>query len=272
MKQLITKFLATLIIAMIGGTVLADDDALTVKGDIYDNGVKQSDAITYTYTVSDGEVSITKASIGAYLYKKYNGKPSTGDGEKGEIHGEIEITIPNTINGQTVTTLGSVNATSFKGGIFYDGGTEDEYFNPDLIKYHIGKVNLPSGLKTLAPYCFTSLSYIQSIEIPASVESLGNRCFINCTRLKKVTFEDADDSDKSKLTEIGQYCFAGDSLTSIILPVNLETIKPRAFATSISSNYSLLTTAILLGSKLTDASLSNKNGSNIVFNKKNEYI
>ena len=66
---------------------------------------------------------------------------------------------------------------------------------------------------------------ITTLEIPASVEEIGNSVFEDCIYIKKVTFEGG-----SRLISIGQYAFKGcKAMTSITLPTGLEIIGYRAF-------------------------------------------
>ena len=71
---------------------------------------------------------------------------------------------------------------------------------------------------------FESCTSLTSIEIPASVETIGWIAFRNCTSLQTVTFEKG-----SKLKTIETYVFYCTSLTSIEIPASVETIEEDAF-------------------------------------------
>ena len=66
---------------------------------------------------------------------------------------------------------------------------------------------------------------IKEIEIPSSVQKIGNKCFFSCSHLEKVTF-----AEGSKLTTIEseafQFC---KKLLEIALPDSLEEIKTSTF-------------------------------------------
>ena len=71
---------------------------------------------------------------------------------------------------------------------------------------------------------FESCTSLTTIEIPASVETIGWIAFRNCTSLQTVTFEKG-----SKLKTIETYVFYCTSLTSIEIPASVETIEEDAF-------------------------------------------
>ena len=88
---------------------------------------------------------------------------------------------------------------------------------------------------------FESCTSLTSIEIPASVETIGWIAFRNCTSLQTVTFEKG-----SKLKTIETYVFYCTSLTSIEIPASVEEIERYAF----SGCTSLQTVTFEKGSKL----------------------
>ena len=104
-----------------------------------------------------------------------------------------------------------------------------------------------SKLKTFEGYyqgygAFSDCTSLTSIEIPASVETIGCGAFKGCTSLQTVTFEKG-----SKLKTIEESAFEDcTSLTSIEIPANVETIGSRAFARCTS----LQTVTFEKGSKL----------------------
>jgi len=72
---------------------------------------------------------------------------------------------------------------------------------------------------------FESCTSLTSIEIPASVETIGWIAFRNCTSLQTVTFEKG-----SKFKTIGSDVFSDcTSLTSIEIPASVEEIRGSAF-------------------------------------------
>jgi hypothetical protein len=72
---------------------------------------------------------------------------------------------------------------------------------------------------------FSSCSSLQSICIPATVETIGQNCFSNCTSLSSITFE----SD-SRLNRIEMNAFRGcSSLQSIFIPASVQSLPVRCF-------------------------------------------
>ncbi len=71
--------------------------------------------------------------------------------------------------------------------------------------------------------CAFMVSSLESIVIPDTVETLGERAFTGSPKLKNITFSD-------KIKEISERCFWGCiALTELILPENIETIAEDAF-------------------------------------------
>jgi len=89
---------------------------------------------------------------------------------------------------------------------------------------------------------FESCTSLTTIEIPASVETIGYDAFFGCSSLKTVTFEKGSKL-KTVETNVFIYC---TSLTSIEIPASVEEIERYAF----SACTSLQTVTFEKGSKL----------------------
>lgn len=118
------------------------------------------------------------------------------------------ITLPS-----TVTRIG-VNA--FRGaGVWYN--------TPYSINLNFtNKEN--SVLTTIDEYAFTSSAAVE-IDLPASVEVIGEGAFYTCLILRAVRF-----ANGSKLKTIGVAAFSGTVLTKIDIPATVEVIESDAFA------------------------------------------
>ncbi|MBR2010884.1 MAG: leucine-rich repeat domain-containing protein [Clostridia bacterium] len=80
-------------------------------------------------------------------------------------------------------------------------------------------------VSTIDPQAFSGCDSIVSITIPASVTSIGELAFYNCTGLARVTF-----GENSQLQSIGEKAFIGcGNLTSITIPPSVTSIGPWAF-------------------------------------------
>lgn len=121
------------------------------------------------------------------------------------------------VEATAITTLG----TKFKGNTLIESFEELKYF---------------THLTSIDDDTFNACTALTSIQIPASVETIGLRAFSDCKKLASVTFEHS-----SKLKSIGGgwsspyggfsygaflYC---SSLTSIKIPASVETIGASAF-------------------------------------------
>ena len=112
------------------------------------------------------------------------------------------VTIPATIEGMTVTTIGAYA---------FEGVT--------------GLVNiyLPDTLTSIEGYAFSGASTLVSIAIPSGVTRIRDHTFFSATKLTTVTLPPA-------LTSIDQYAFAQtSSLVALSLPSGLTTIGQGAF-------------------------------------------
>lgn len=118
----------------------------------------------------------------------------------------VEIIIP-----ASVKEIGASNAT---GSLFLD------------ISDKLVKVNLGSATK-INVGAFRACRALSEIEIPASIEEIGDSAFASCTALKKITF-----ASGSKLLTIGNSAFAScTGLNSVLeLPSGLESIGQSAFS------------------------------------------
>ncbi|MGM9851027.1 MAG: leucine-rich repeat protein [Muribaculaceae bacterium] len=89
-------------------------------------------------------------------------------------------------------------------------------------KSGLKKINLKGGLSVLKPCAFFETP-IESIIMPNSVKSIGNRCFYNCKYLKNITLSDS-------INTIPSECFYGcEELVNFTFPINLEIIKDLSF-------------------------------------------
>ena len=114
--------------------------------------------------------------------------------------------------------ISGTNLMELPGGAFYE-------------LMNLKKVILPSTLTSIGKSAFRE-SGLQSIEIPASVGTIGNGAFYNCKALTTVTFEKG-----SQLKTIGGTTNNNPfntfnnctSLTDIEIPASVETIESNAF-------------------------------------------
>ena len=123
-------------------------------------------------------------------------------------------------NGNTVTTRHDMaNVVTIEDYAFYD------IAETTLV--------LPNTLKSIGNYAFYSVP-ITKVTIPVNVETIGDHTFSNCSNLATVTFKNWNSVAKSKLTNIGDNCFANCALTSFVVPINLLNLGDDAFVGNTS--------------------------------------
>lgn len=89
------------------------------------------------------------------------------------------------------------------------------------------KVTFADGIKVIPQYFLNTITTLTEIEIPASVQKIGDHAFADCSNLKTVTFKE---QDASKLTTIDTSAFEGCSLMKLSkLPEGVTTINASAF-------------------------------------------
>lgn len=76
----------------------------------------------------------------------------------------------------------------------------------------------------IGPRCFVECS-LEYLEVPATVQSIGESAFQGCLLLKTLTFERG-----SQLAEIGASAFAETAVEQFLAPENLRRLGDGAFA------------------------------------------
>ena len=205
-----------------------------------------------TFTVGDIEYyKIDSKTAGVY---KYNG--SGGN-----------VTIPKTVNGLTVTKIGSrafenVNYPQKLGTVTLpDTITEigDYAFSCTCLT----KINLPDSLTTLGKYAFESAhmktvtlpkkltiisegafydsKYLEQITIPSNIKTIGLYAFEGCAALNKVTLSEG-------LTRIQSGAFNSCiKLSQISLPSTLSVIGDNAFSMAAISSITIPKNVVQIG-------------------------
>ena len=157
----------------------------------------------YTYTVSNGEATITSADT--------------------SISGDV--TIPSTLGGYPVTSIGNytfescadITSIAMPNSVTSIG--KHVFFGCSKLT----SITLSDRLMSIGNYAFNGCSKIKSLTIPNSVISIGDGAFLGCSKLENVTIPDG-------VTRIGEstfeYC---RSITSITIPNGVKSIGACAF-------------------------------------------
>ena len=157
----------------------------------------------YTYTVSNGEATITDFVTSV----------------KGEI------IIPDSLGGYPVTSIGeaafayckSLKSINIPNNVAYIG--DSAFYGCSSLT----SINIPNSVTSIGDFAFGGCSSLTSINIPDSVTSIGDFTFNNCSSLTNITIPNS-------VTSIGYYAFDGcSSLTSINIPDSVTSIGDNAF-------------------------------------------
>ncbi len=176
-KKVLSILLCTVMILgslAVGGEGFIDAlDLLSVKASAAQCGI-------FTYEVTDGKVTITDCD-------------SSASGE---------ITIPSTLDGYTVTSIGDC--------AFY------EYIG-------LKSVTIPGSVKSIGKWAFRDCTGLTSVTIGSGVTSIGDYAFSSCSSLISIHIPDS-------VTSIGEEAFDYCSgLTSVCIPGSIEIINFSAF-------------------------------------------
>jgi hypothetical protein len=129
-----------------------------------------------------------------------------------------ELSIPATIEGKSVTSIGSSAFSSCN---------------------KLTSIMIPDSVTSIGRSAFRGCKILSSITIPDSVTSIGNFAFRECTSLTSITIPDS-------VTSIGDHAFHDcTGLTSITIPDGVTSIGVRAFASCTSL------TSVTIGNSVT---------------------
>lgn len=174
-------------------------------------------------------LSAINVEAGNSVYKSDNGVVYTADGKTlvsypaGKIGEYTTLPSTETIRKEAFKSAVGITKLTISKGV--------KKIENDAFQYTSALKELafeqPSTLKEIGTWCFVN-SALEKLEIPASLEKLGDAAFYGASKLKTVTV-----ADGSKMTSIGSYAFQGcGSLTSFDFLGSsvLKEIKNSAFA------------------------------------------
>ena len=178
------------------------------KSFLFDNNLK-SDSI-FDYYLNDDNTTLTLSTINK---------------AKQDLVTAI-LTIPSTINGFNVTTIGE--------NLFNSNKKISEVILPSSIKEiqngafmdsTLASISLNENLQLIGKNAFTRCSKLTKVTIPDSVVTIDSSAFLGCGSLNEVSF-----SSNSSLKEINSEAFKNCSkLTGFVLPSNVNSIGNNAF-------------------------------------------
>ena len=171
----------------------------------------------YTYTVSNGEATITDVST--------------------SISGAV--TIPSTLGGYPVTSIGDYafsgcsnltsivipdSVTSIGDQAFYDCSS-------------LTNVTIPDSVTSIGEYAFDDCTGLKSIVIPASVKSIKNQAFSGCENIRDVYISDMDvwcdisfgDHSSNPLCHGADLYLNGELVSELVIPDTVTSVRSFVF-------------------------------------------
>ncbi len=119
----------------------------------------------------------------------------------------------------------------------------------------LSSIILPDGLGTIEESAFYMNTSLQSITLPASVQTVGNLAFGSCSKMATINL--------ASVGEIGEGAFSGTGVTSLTVPNTVTSLGVRAFAsntkltTVVMNNSGAIPIQCFSGCGLTSVTLGN---------------
>ncbi|MBQ7101060.1 MAG: leucine-rich repeat domain-containing protein, partial [Clostridia bacterium] len=174
MKKLFKKSLAVIMVVVIALTAAPLNGFVGLElPSLFDFKAEAATQYTsgyYTYTVTDGEATITHCD-----------KVISGD-----------VTIPSTLGGYTVTKIGAYafeNCFNMTSVIIPNNITVIDV-GSFLDCENLQEVKMPSNLTVIGDMAFKFCLILKNITIPESVTTIGDNAFGQCTSLTEITIPD----------------------------------------------------------------------------------
>ena len=157
-------------------------------------------------TIIDDDVVSTNTTEGVQLYFQVTSAAAKTCEVVGCATGVTgTVTIPSTVNGMSVTSIGY--------RAFYEGNYQHE----------ISGVVIPNSITTIGNSAFYYCDVLTSVQLPATITSIGNYAFYHCDKIPSINLP-------SSLRTIGNYAFGYcEDATVTSLPNGLQSIGRWAF-------------------------------------------
>ena len=107
------------------------------------------------------------------------------------LAGKTEITVPETVDGQTVTAIDDYGLSDLTNAIVIRLPDTVETLGTGALSncWDLRGMDLPASLKHIGEMAFYECSDLEAIHIPASVESIGEDAFDRCSSLSFVFYD-----------------------------------------------------------------------------------
>ena len=168
---------------------------------------------------------------------------------------QYTATIPSSYKGKPITQIsGFKNRTDLKTITFAEGST----FVPDDFCYGckaLTTLNLPSTMETIGNRAFYAATSLPNVTIPDSVISIGNDAFYNTTALTSLMIPDS-------VTSIGQQAFYGSGIKDLSLPSGIaygeNVFKNVKLNTLVAAAVDTMPVSTFAGAQLTDVHIGSE--------------
>src|SRR5665213_2273810 len=189
----------------------------------------------FIYTTNNGAITITgyTGSGGAVtIPATINGLPVTSIGDHAfYATGVTVVTIPASVTnlgdevfvGSTRLTVITVDTNnpvySSVNGVLFDKSQTTLVEYPDGL---VGGYMIPNSVTSIGHYAFDSCGNLTNVTIPDRVTNIGDQAFNDCGNLTSVMIGNS-------VTSIGGWAFGGDNLTSVTIGNSVTSIGDAAF-------------------------------------------
>lgn len=174
-------------------------------------GRKDGEEYSDPLTDEDGNTEITVEGA-ATLYAKWK-----------SLSAVYEVSVVGDASAHEVSIVGVLDW----GGVYSTGniidipgkisGAEKDETTGEIVSVDYVVVSVGSNV-------FRGVEEVRGVTFPASIKSIGVRCFSGCVNLASMTF-----AEGSKCTTIGARAFEETGITELVLPDSLTTIRQGAF-------------------------------------------
>lgn len=126
------------------------------------------------------------------------------------------VTIPATVNGVSVTTIGDHAFDSCRNLTSVTIAEGINYIKHDAFSFcsKLSEIKLPNSLKTIEEYAFDNCSSLTTIVIPKNVEAIGCAAFKQCTGLASIVVDD----DNQSYTSVDGVVFSKNMTSIVVYP------------------------------------------------------
>jgi len=134
------------------------------------------------------------------------------------------LTIPATVNGYTVTSIGTLAFNACQGITSVEIPNSVTSIGQNVFRYCFGltSVTIGNGVTSIGDYAFASCNHLTAVTIPSSVTTIGTAAFVACNALTSITIP-------KNVTSLGEGAFQNCE--------NLKTVNIAEGVTSLEQTF-----------------------------------